>query len=473
MPYRMGGWGIPNPFKGGVPNIPDPIEHLWGSSAIGSGTDNLMNLLKGLSGGGGGGGDSYQWHPMGGNMASGLLENALAGAGVGAVRGAQGKKKKRGDYLTPDQELLAQLNALMDQNMGGLGPEQLQAALSEAAGGIKQAYGAQIGSVRHQMAGARKDTRQGSKEIRKMYAALARDYRKGAKREQRQGAKDAKVLQNLGERQADQIGAGTAKAMDQLAAISGGLGAPSIMEAVAPGIEKQGGDLARQARNEGTRSGTAQAELSGTERRYINAQAGNSMLEGTNRSADLYSQLEDYLQANRDKISEIAGQRAQALAAAKSQIQGDFSKAQSDQLQQLIENKMNLAQLRRQMQNDAWDQKMDLSKLSQGGGQAGDPYKLFADQSAGPMRLLSQLNDPTVSKLYNSFSDNNSMMSGYYDNNGDPNNRVPLQNNYAGMLDYVQERMGAGWNQLSAAQRTALINALLLQLQGGNFRMPN
>jgi hypothetical protein len=403
---------------------------------------------------------------------SGMLENALAGAGLGAVRGAKGGKKK-GNYLSPDQELLAQLNALMDQNMGGLGPEDLQAALSEAAGGIKQAYGAQIGSVRHQMQGARKDTKQGSKEIRKMYAALARSYRKDARREQRQGARDSKTLQNLGERQADQIGAGTSKAMNELAAIAGGLGAPSIMEAVAPGIEKQGGDLARQARNEGTRSGTAQAELSSTERRYINSQAGNSMLEGTNRSADLFSQLEDYLQANRDKISEIAGQRAQALAAAKSQIQGDFSKAQSDQLQQLIENKMNLAQLRRQMNNDQWDQKMDLSKLGAGGAAAGDPYSMFADQSAGPMRLLGQLNDPTVSNLYNSFSDNNSMMSGYYDNNGDANNRVPLQNNYAGMMDYVQERMGPGWNNLSAAQRTALINALLLQLQGGNFRMPN
>ena len=480
MPYPSGDFGFPDPRDWGAPKIPRGLKDFLGSTAPGTGFNNLANLIDMLKSKAGGG-EPYKWQNMGGNMAknnptASLLEGALMGAGMGA----QKKSKQTGPAgPSADQELLAQLDALMNQGMIG-NPAQLQAALSEAAGGIKQAFGAQIGSIRNQNQGARADTAEGSKEIRAMYNALARDYRKSAKLEAKGGKKFGKTLAGMGSKQARDIGAGTSKIMSENSALAAGLEAPDLAQELNQSVAEQGQRLQGNAIGGAAREGRAAATQSNVERQYLNSMAPNTNLEGTNRAADLYSQLQDYLQANRDKITELAGARAAALAQSKASIQGSYQQQSQDALQDLINNKMALANLRMQMQDAQWDRKMDLRGLAQAGaGESdSDPFENLADQSAGPMALLGNYmatggpGAKQVGNLYNDFSDNNSMKLGYYDDNGDANRPVSLQDNYAGMMDYVKERLGPKWNQLDAGQRSVLINALLLQLKGGSFKLP-
>jgi len=480
MPYPSGDFGFPDPRNWGKPSVPKGLKDFFNSSAPGNGFNNLADLVDMLKSKAGGGGEPYKWQsglPGGDkNNTASLLEGALMGAGMGA---SQGRPKQTARGPSADQELLAQLDALMNQG-GMIGdPGQLQAALSEAAGGIKKAFGAQIGSIRNQNQGARADTAEGSKEIRAMYNALAKDYRKGAKLEAKGGKKFGKTLAGMGAKQAKDIGAGTSRIMEENSALSAGLEAPDLAQELNTSVADQGQRLQGNAINAANREGRAAAGQSNIERRYLNTMAPNTNLEGTNRAADLYSQLQDYLQNNRDKISELAGARAAALAQSKASIQGSYSSQQSDALQDMINNKMALAQLRMQMQDSKWDRKMDVAGLAQAGaGEQDDPYAGLADQSAGPMALLGNYmasggaNAKQVGNLYNDFSDNNSMKLGYYDDDGNANKPVSLQDNYAGMMDYVKERLGPKWNQLDAGQRSVLINALLLQLKGGSFKLP-
>lgn len=403
-----------------------------------------------------------------GNDVNGLLEGALAGAGVGA---AQAGPRNQG--MSPDQELLAQLDALINGSMGGYDDNALQAALQEAASGIRQQFAGSIGLLRDQNQGARADTKRGSKEIRQMYKALARDYRQGARQEVKSGKKVSNQLAALGEREATRVEKGTGAINDKIAEIAAGLDAPDVVSATAPGINEQGQQLSNRALSSANADAKMAMSQSGIESSYLRGQGSNTMLEGTNRAADLYAQLSDYLATNRAKIADLVGQRQAALAQSKASITGDFGQAQMEAMQNMIDNKMALAQLRMQMQNSAADRQSKMADIYGGGGEGGSIFDLFSKQSAGPGALLSQLGDPTVNRLYNSFSDNTSMRLGYYDDNGDANNRVPLQGNYAGMMDYIQERLGPRWNSLSAAQRTALVNALLLQLEGGRFNLPD
>lgn len=244
----------------------------------------------------------------------------------------------------PYAAALAEIDALINAQGGG-GDNGLQAALHQATSGIKQAYGSQIGAIKDLNQDARQDTRKGSKEVRAMYRALQKSYNKAGQREKKQGANTAAQLQRLG---AESAGAATNAANEinaQNVAAAQALGAPNIAEQLNAEVNAQQQAAANEATSQAGRSARTALGTSGNEQTYYNTQGTTSRLEGTNRAADMYAQLQDYLEANGNKIGEIAGQRAQALAGAKASIGGAYAKQQGDTLGQMIAQKMKLLEM--------------------------------------------------------------------------------------------------------------------------------
>jgi len=367
--------------------------------------------------------------------------------------------------LNPIQTALAQLDQLMNQGTGGLSEEDLQQALDEAAAGINKQYGAQIGAVRHQMGGARQDTKAGSREIQQMYAALARSYNKAGQREMRQGNRLSQRLQGMGEQAQEGITNQALKMNQQSVQAAKALGLADLGESLVGRTNKVAQNLGNVMSTRGNLAGETVLGQAGNNRTFMNTSGQTSRLEGTNRSADLYAQLQDYLQAHRDQIAELAGQKASALAASNAGITNSFASAQSDAQQQLIENKLALLQ----MAMDAQQQQFKQSTYQPEGQSQQDLYSLLPDQTAGPAAFLSQLGDPTVNKLYSQLSTSGPMGTGYYNSEQDGSMQsLPLQGNVANMQTFLQQSLGPQWNRLTDAERSALVNVLLLQIQGAS-----
>lgn len=233
----------------------------------------------------------------------------------------------------PFNDAIAELDALINQMTGGTA-----ASSHGVMNGIKKAYGAQIGTIKDLNQDAREDTKLGSKEVRKMYRALQKSYNNAAKRESKAGASTAAQLQALGAGSADKATEAAAAINAQNVAAAQALGAPDIAAQLNAEVNAQQQGTANQAIAQAGRSARTALGTSDNERKYYNTQGTTSRLEGTNRAASMYDQLQDYLEGNQNKIAEIAGQRSAALSSAASQMQG----AQSDALADIIAKKMQL-----------------------------------------------------------------------------------------------------------------------------------
>lgn len=392
----------------------------------------------------------------------------------GVVPGFEFQKKggPQGPELNPIQIALAQLDQLLNQ--GSVMPDapseqDLNAALNEAASGINQQYGAQIGAIKHQNQGARGDVREGSAAIQKLYAGLDKSYEQAGRAERRQSGKLSNRLQNIGERGAQGV---TSQANEMNNASMKGAAALGLADLGAD-LTKQTNQTAQQLGNRsiarGTSAASAVSKMGGNNSTFMNTSGQAARLEGTNRSADLYAQLQDYLQQNRDQIAALAGERAAALAQAKAGIQSSYMGSQADyadmamqQQQSLFDNKVKLLELALAAQQ--------AQEEGTGGAEGEDAleefYSMLPEQIGGPSRILSEMHDPTISKLYEQLSGRPSMQNGYTGNR-ELGTDQPLVDNYANMQDWVGDALGQDvYAGLSTAQRNALVAALLSQLQG-------
>jgi hypothetical protein len=241
--------------------------------------------------------------------------------------------------MDPRQAALAQLENLIGQQLAGNSQESLQAALDQAVGGIRKAYGAQIGTIRHQNAGARADTEKGRKKILAMYKALGKSYERTGRKEVQQGDMLADKMANLGAGRITQDAQGMLAAN---AAAGQNLGSPELTAELNSAVNADVGRQNLAAQQYASAEGQRALADTGVTSRYMNSQGRNVNLEGTNRAADLIGQLQDYLQGNRDKIAEIAGQRAQAVAAAKAELGSQFAASQQSSIGDAIDNYFQL-----------------------------------------------------------------------------------------------------------------------------------
>lgn len=255
----------------------------------------------------------------------------------------------------------------------GFNQADYEQALNDSAAQIKKAFGNEIGAVRIANQGARHDTKRANKQIAAMYRALSKDYARGAKGEIKQGKQLANAVQNVADRAQGKVSNTVNQQLDQQAALAKGLGVQSAMPSVAAAQQNQLTKNVGQIQQRGQRGATDVLKYSGDQQRYLNSTGQGTLLEGTNRRADMLSALQDYINGNRSKIADIRGQRANALASNEQQMAQQFQdmqgkaadaqqQAQQDQWNQL----MQLANLKLQIENTQADNKLNFLKYKQG-----------------------------------------------------------------------------------------------------------
>lgn len=240
--------------------------------------------------------------------------------------------------------------------------------LMSGAGSAGSPFSAQINTIKNQNTGARQDASKGTKKINAMYRALAES--------------DAQLGQQANVTQQDLA------AKINASAATGNAENQSRAQELMADNQKYGGDIAAQlnsgiaqqaVKTQGVTTGQAQnfaasaLQQGATNQNYFNQNKSADLLEGANRSSDLVSQLQSFLQGNRDKIGELSGQRAAAVQAAKSSAlsqimeqQGKATDGQYTAQQDQISNLFKLMGFQDDKANRATDnQRQDLALQQQ------------------------------------------------------------------------------------------------------------
>ena len=272
-----------------------------------------------------------------------------------------------------DNGTLDAINALME--MAGSVPSSgggidIAGIMKEAAGSAAKPFNAQIDTTRNQNQRAKADTKDSSKAVRRMYRALAQSNTRAAGRESEQATESAQNMQAMSQASADELAADNAARLNESAAQSAALGSGDLAATLATDVNANTSEGARQLAESAGTASTEMMNRGEAERRYLNRQGQNAKLTGTNRAADLFGDLQDYLQGNRDKIGELAGQRAAAVGEARSSAAAQAASAQAASAgqaqaahQQMFENQMALLGMKTDLQQQDFDNNMSMEEL--------------------------------------------------------------------------------------------------------------
>lgn len=390
-----------------------------------------------------------------------------------------------------DDGNLAAINALMELagsapsfNGGGV---DIAAIMKQAAGAAGAPFRAQIQSTKNQNQRAKADTDYGSKQIRKMFNSLARSNRRAAGRESDQSMDAAQEIQSMSQASADDLAADNQARLDASAAQSAALGSGDLAATLAADVNANTSEGARQLVETAGNASNAVAQRGQAERRFLNRSAGNAKLTGTNRAADLYGDLQDYLQGNRDKIGELRGQQAAAAGAARQSAAASAASAQSDLAaqqyqahQDLLENQMALLGMKTGLQQQDFENNMSMEELALRAQQMSAQNQPEAPLIPGfDNRLVEALPDEQRSALLmqqflspqsggnlNKLMENPALSSGFYTNEeGQP---IPLGGNPLNSQQLL-EQLGM---TSSDPQQNYILSQIIAQLASANTDLP-
>lgn len=260
-----------------------------------------------------------------------------------------------------------QLDLLMDQLIGLAGQQRptvnYKAALKGSQQAIRDAYGHEIKGIRRHNKRARRDTAEGREEVEGMYEALGRSYNRAAKQDSRQGKRAANQMARLAENLTGQMSSQANANADMLGQRFNELGqqkegGEALTESAAKTENAINQSLQQGLRQAGTARNRAE-----NNRRFLNKEGQVARFEGTNRSADMQSALQDYLQDQRAEIQGLRGQKRSELASNASQIAAAVAEAEASQ-PDMFERYMDLAQLRQSMDQTAFDNNLAKRKFN-------------------------------------------------------------------------------------------------------------
>lgn len=301
-----------------------------------------------------------------------------------------------------------------------------ETAQREAAGAIRQAYGAEIAAIRQNNRVARKSSKAARKEIDHLYRGLAKMYGRQEKRAVRQGDKMADrqmgiaeegntILQDLNNQMIN----------DEAALLQKIGGQDAYSEIVSPDFDRMGQQVA-----ENTEQGQAAAQRANrmgqnNARWFDRAQAG-ARFEGVDTQGDMIGQLQNYLMNNRNQIAGLKGDRAQEIAASNMNIEAQAAEAAGESQQQTFDNVLKLLGMTADIEDtnadnaraDAgfrWDKKMDrknlrLKMMDAAESGSTDSLKNYSPGIQDAMSIIAQNQDAGDSKateaLWKLFSSN-------------------------------------------------------------------
>lgn len=277
-------------------------------------------------------------------------------------RAANGKRfsrpKQVGDNLTD------YLEDYLAKKMASNGAEfDYETALRESEKAIRQAYKTDINAIRGSSKAARKQTARDRAELEEMYNALARSYAKQGEESIAQGQQLADMMQSISSEAQQNIQGTANQIQNEQADLFQGLGIEDALSAVAP---EQAQDLQNELTETiqtGADAANTQLGFAGNNQRFFERGGQTAKLEGTNRSADLLEDLQDYLQGNRTAIASLKSGRGREVAANKSDIMNSVSEAQAAADAALWDQLMDYSGLKLDIEDTQADNDLNAQKL--------------------------------------------------------------------------------------------------------------
>lgn len=392
----------------------------------------------------------------------------------------------------PGDPNLDAINALMElagnMPMPESGGIDIAGIMKDAAGAARKPFQAQIQSTKHQNKRAKADTDYGSDQIRKMYNALSRSNRRAATRESDQSADTSQNLQAAAAQSAEELSAQNQQRLDQSAAQSAALGSGDLATTLASDINANTSEASRQLVETAGNAAVATTNRGEAERRYLNRQGQNVKLTGTNRAADLYGDLQDYLQGNRDQINELRGQASAAAGSAKSAAAASAASAQSDMYgqqyqahQDLLSNQMALLGMKTGLQQQDFENNMaeddfglKLQQLQMQGQEQEQPLvpgfdnrmiEALPPEQRSALMLQQFLNPQSGGALANIMK-NPALSQGFYTN--EQGDKLPLGGNPLNSQQLMAE-LGLTSED---PQQNYILSQIIAQLASGNTDLP-
>lgn len=319
-----------------------------------------------------------------------------------------------------------------------------QSALADSESAIRKAYHGEIGAIKGNNRAARRQTAGDRQELEQMYNALSQSYRKAGRQEMRQGKQLSRQEQNTATRSANRVEKRGKRIIGQQTSLAKDLG---ITDAVAGNVKRQTNKtekMTKQIESQGAKDANRQLGYAGTSRRFMNRGGQSSKLEGTNRSADLITNLQDYIRANRGVIAGLKGKRGQDILAGQASVGAAEASAKNDLWGQLMDAtgmglKIDTANTQNALDAAKFRQssKYDMAKLRQ------DSQSKQTNPSPAWMQnvdtLLSGSSNPRqLSSLFDNITQGNvSFSTGQFTNPGN-NQNYPLTASEAGNIMVAQ-----------------------------------
>lgn len=278
-----------------------------------------------------------------------------------------------------------------------------ESALRQSEAAIRQAYAGEINAIRANNGAARKDTAKARREITAMYNGLAKSYGRDSSDAIKAGNTEAAGMMGLAKQANSTITKDQLATTNQEAQMLKDLGqqetADQIIEPDFENLKK----ITAENTQHGQRKASTSKELAGADARYFTRGAAGARFEGTGRSADLLSQLQDYVRGNRQQIAQIAGQRSRDIAENKTNVMEAQSEAQAKADAELWDRVQQMANLKLRREDINNDNQLAASKFqyTQQRDKTNLAYKRNLDQARLTLSARKNSNSPLPKNLQN------------------------------------------------------------------------
>lgn len=297
------------------------------------------------------------------------------------------------DPITAYSDQLAQL-------VGNMPPIDYEESLRASNQDIRNSYQHSIQALRAAMGSAKGQTAADRKDVMAMYRALSQDYARGAKNEVSQGQRVAQAMQNVANQAQGQISKSANQQLAEQAALAKNLGVEAAMPTVAAAQRNNLLKTVNSIQGRGQRAANDTLTYSGNQQRYLDRGGHNALLEGTNRSADLLADLQDYLQNTGGQIAGLQSDRDRALAANRTSVLSTANEENQKRSDDIFNQLLAIGKFKFGAENDRANLQLAAQKAAAANQpEPEDPNAAYPQFSQDYANILSQLGPGLAEKV--------------------------------------------------------------------------